>query len=278
MNEAIPRRIGTLSPRADSDYRATWHTDSLRPPGRLRRETRSGCGRRGACFLESMEIEISLPDEVAVMTLPGVAFFPQALLPLHIFEPRYRQMLRDALDTHRLFAVAGLDTKRMASAFEPPYRVATVGIVRACQGREDGTSNLLLQGLTRVEVAAILGEEPYRRIKIRALSSDPGAEPEENVRLRARLSRLLSTRLRLSGEGVDHLTKFLRTVEDPETFADLAAFNLCGDARLKQKLLETLNVHERISLLCDWARREVDSLRLRKTLQGDLADEDVSNN
>ncbi|WP_298288925.1 LON peptidase substrate-binding domain-containing protein [Novosphingobium sp.] len=225
-----------------------------------------------------MEIEISLPDEVAVMTLPGVAFFPQALLPLHIFEPRYRQMLRDALDTHRLFAVAGLDTKRMASAFEPPYRVATVGIVRACQGREDGTSNLLLQGLTRVEVAAILGEEPYRRIKIRALSSDPGAEPEENVRLRARLSRLLSTRLRLSGEGVDHLTKFLRTVEDPETFADLAAFNLCGDARLKQKLLETLNVHERISLLCDWARREVDSLRLRKTLQGDLADEDVSNN
>lgn len=225
-----------------------------------------------------MEIEITLPDEVAVMTLPGVAFFPQALLPLHIFEPRYRQMLRDALDTHRLFAVAGLDTKRMASAFEPPYRVATVGIVRACQGREDGTSNLLLQGLTRVEVTAILGEEPYRRIKIRALSSEPGAAPEENLRLRARLSRLLSTRLRLSGGEAANLAKFLRTVEDPETFVDLAAFNLCGDARLKQKLLETLNVHERISLLCDWARREVDSLRLRKTLQGGLADEDIANN
>ena len=41
-----------------------------------------------------MEMEIVLPEEVAVMTLPEVAFFPQALLPLHIFEPRYRQMLR----------------------------------------------------------------------------------------------------------------------------------------------------------------------------------------
>ena len=241
-------------------------------------KTGAGCAHRAAGFHGGMEIEISLPEEVAVMTLPGIAFFPQALLPLHIFEARYRRMLRDALDTHRLFAVAGLDTKRMASAFEPPYRVATVGIVRACQGREDGTSNLLLQGLTRVEVAAILGEEPYRRIKIRALSSEPGATEAQNARLRARLSRLLSTRLRLSGEGTGELTKFLRGVDDPETFADLAAFNLCGDARLKQRLLETLNVHERISLLCDWASREVDALRLRKTLQGDLSDEDISKN
>ena len=225
-----------------------------------------------------MEIEITLPDEVAVMTLPGVAFFPQALLPLHIFEPRYRQMLRDSLDTHRLFAVAGLDAKRSEHAFEPLYRVATVGIVRACQGREDGTSNLLLQGLSRVAVTEITGEDPYRRIKIRPLTSTPGASDEENSRLRARLSRLLGARLRLGGDGANELTKFLRTIEDPENFADLAAFNLCGDARLKQRLLETLNVHDRIALLHDWAQREVDSLRLRKLLQGKLADEDIANN
>lgn len=225
-----------------------------------------------------MEIEVTLPDEVAVMTLPGVTFFPQALLPLHIFEPRYREMLRDSLDTHRLFAVAGLNVKRMSSAFEPPYRVATIGIVRACQGREDGTSNLLLQGLTRVEVREILGEEPYRRIKIRALTSDPGASEEENLRLRSQLSRLLSTRLRLSGGGAAELTEFLRTIDDPETFADLAAFNLCSDAGLKQRVLETLNVRDRIALLVGWARREVEALRLRKTLQGGLSDEDISLN
>lgn len=225
-----------------------------------------------------MDIEITLPEEIAVMTLPGMTFFPQALLPLHIFEPRYRQMLRDALDTHRLFAVAGLDVAKLGKAFEPAYRVATVGVVRACQKREDGTSNLLLQGITRVEFTELAGEEPYRRARIRPLTSEPGASDEENERERARLSRLLSTRLRLSGQGSDELAKFLRTIEDPETYVDLAAFNLCGDARLKQRLLETLNVHERITLLSGWARREVDALRLRKKLQGPLADEDVANN
>jgi ATP-dependent Lon protease len=225
-----------------------------------------------------MELEITLPEEVAVMTLPGMAFFPQALLPLHIFEPRYRKMLRDALDTHRLFAVAGLDVKKMGAAFEPSYRVATVGIVRACQKREDGTSNLLLQGLTRVEFTEMAGEEPYRRARIRPLASEAGASDEDNARKRAQLSRLLSTRLRLSGEGTSELTKFLRSIDDPEVFVDLAAYNLCGDARLKQRLLETLNVRERLALLSSWARREVETLRLRRILQGNLPDEDVANN
>lgn len=226
-----------------------------------------------------MEIEITLPEEVAVMTLPNVTFFPQALLPLHIFEPRYRTMLRDALDAHRLFAVAGLDVERMKKAFEPAYRIATVGIVRACQDRDDGTSNLLLQGLTRVEFTEIVGEEPYRRMRIRPLASEAGASEEDNLRQRAQLSRLLGTRQRLGGgEEAGTLTKFLRTIEDPEVFVDLAAFNLCGDTRLKQRLLETLSVRERLTLLSSWARREVETLRLRHKLQGGLADEDIANN
>ncbi|TAG29170.1 MAG: hypothetical protein EAZ36_04515, partial [Verrucomicrobia bacterium] len=213
-----------------------------------------------------------------VMTLPGVAFFPQALLPLRIFEARYRQMLSDALDSHRLFAVAGLDVTKMGSAFEPSYRVATVGIVRACQKREDGTSSLLLQGLTRVEFTELAGEEPYRRARIRPLASEAGGSEEDNARRRVQLARLLNTRLRLIGEGPDELAGFLRGIDDPEVFVDLVAFNLCSDARLKQRLLETLSVRQRLTILNNWARREVDELKLRRALQGPLADDDVANN
>lgn len=225
-----------------------------------------------------MEIELTLPDEVAVMTLPNVTFFPQALLPLHIFEPRYREMLRDALDSHRLFAVAGLDMQRTTSAFETPYRIATLGIVRASQEQEDGTSNLLLQGVTRIEFTEIITDTPYRRVRIRALSSDPGASASENARQRARLSRLLSTRFRLGGDGSVELTKFLRSIEDPEVFTDLAAYNLCNDSHLKQRLLETLNVRERLSIMNRWAQGEVDAIRLRQNLQGELSDDNISNN
>src|SRR5688572_28805501 len=128
-----------------------------------------------------MEMEITLPEDVPAMTLPNTALFPQALMPLRIFEPRYRKMLRDALASNRLFAVVGLNAAKaeQAGTFEPPHRVATVGIIRACQKNDDGTSNLLLQGLCRVEVVSILRDEPYRRIQIRALASDPGATDDE---------------------------------------------------------------------------------------------------
>ena len=110
-----------------------------------------------------MEMEIQVPGEVPVMTLPNVAFFPQALLPLHIFEPRYRHMLRDVLATNRIFAVACLDSLAAASdeRFEPPHRVACIGLVRACQKNENGTSNLLLQGLCRVAIEATSPTDAY---------------------------------------------------------------------------------------------------------------------
>lgn len=227
-----------------------------------------------------MELEIVLPEEIPVMTLPNVAFFPQALMPLHIFEPRYRQMLRDVLATNRLFAVAGINEKLLGQPdqFEPPHRIASVGIIRACQKNADGTSNLLLQGLCRVEFLNIVSDEPYRRVRARALSSEPGAPDPENARLRAELGRLLDLKQKLGAEMPREMTEFLRGVEDPETFVDLAAFSLCDCQMVKQKLLETLDVGARLTLFSRQLRVEIESLKLRRKLQGLLPDERISEN
>jgi ATP-dependent Lon protease len=85
-------------------------------------------------------------------------------------------------------------------------------------------------------------------------------------------------RQRLRGEDPGNLQKFLRSIDDPDTFADLAAFNLCDSPRLKQRLLETLDVSKRLGLLKTWAKTEVETLRITKTLQGELPDDNVSNN
>lgn len=225
-------------------------------------------------------MEITLPDDVPVMTLAHTAFFPQALLPLHIFEPRYRQMLRDVLATNRLFAVAGLDLEQAndPTRFEPPHRIASVGIIRACQKNDDGTSNLLLQGLCRVEIVRILRDEPYRSIQVRALTSEAGATAGENRALRQELARLLSLKMKLAATGSREMTAFLKTVEDPEAFVDIAAFSLCEDLALKQKLLETLDVHRRLELFGAQLRRDIDALKLRRKLQGRLPDDRISEN
>jgi Lon protease-like protein len=227
-----------------------------------------------------MEMEITLPDDVPVMTLRDVAFFPQVVMPLRIFEPRYRQMLRDVLRTNRLLAVAGLDTQGlMASALaEPPHRVATVGLIRACQKNEDGTSDLLLQGISRIEVLAIVRDQPYRRVKVRALTSKPGGTLSENQALRRDLARLINEKRKLTESISDAIAALLKTVDDPEVFVDIAAFNLCEDVAFQQKLLETLDVRRRLKLFGQRLRSEIEELRLECRLQGKLPDDQIQLN
>lgn len=227
-----------------------------------------------------MELEIVLPEEVPVMTLPHVAFFPQAMMPLHIFEPRYRAMLKDVLASdHRLFAVAGLDERRATEPqqFEPPHRVASIGMIRACQKNADGTSDLLLQGLCRVEIVAIFADEPYRRVRFRVLPSDPG-DSAENERLRTEISRLLALKLKFGASAPREMFEFVRRIEDPEMFVDLAAFSLCESPPLKQKLLETLDVRARLELYAREIRADLDQIKLRRKLQGHLPDDQIDAN
>jgi ATP-dependent Lon protease len=156
--------------------------------------------------------------------------------------------------------------------------VACIGLVRACQKDDDGTSRVLLQGLCRVAIESIVGDEPYRRIRIRALESSPGAEPGENAKLQSELSRLIRLRLRLSPGEPEGMNDLLGAVDDPEIFADIAAFNLCKNSPLKQKLLETLDVNRRLALLLKILRSDVDSAVLHLKLRGGLPDDRVSMN
>ena len=100
--------------------------------------------------------EIEIPKEVPVMTIGGMVLFPQAVMPLHIFEPRYQEMLGEVLASDRIFAVAALDESNPENkAKEKPYLTAGIGVVRACRTNEDGTSNLVIQGLARVQLETI---------------------------------------------------------------------------------------------------------------------------
>jgi Lon protease-like protein len=106
---------------------------------------------------------IEIPTEVPVMALSNAVLFPHSLLPLHIFEPRYRDLLAHSLDGDRMFSVAlmkrGIDE---AAGIDDLCPVAGVGLIRACVGNENGTSNLVLQGLARVRLVDWAQEKSFR--------------------------------------------------------------------------------------------------------------------
>lgn len=227
-----------------------------------------------------MDLEFEIPKEVPVMTLSEVVLFPQAVLPLHIFEPRYRQMLKDVIDTHRMFILASEDPKlaEQDDQFEPPCNIASVGVIRASHQSDDGTSNLILQGITRVKFVKIIAEVPYRLAEVKPLQNKPGTNKEELAKQQAALMRLFKMNRRLGGKIPDEFIGFLKSLDNTDIFVDLAAATLCEDSLKKQNLLETLVTTERCKTLIDYFKEQNSKLALERKLSRGLNDDQIEMN
>lgn len=209
------------------------------------------------------------------MTLPNATLFPQALAPLYIFEPRYRQMLADVLESHRMFALA---MQKPGCVREIPAPVAGLGFVRVCVGHKDGTSHLVLQGVARVELLETLRYKPYRLQRIRLLETPPVDSPQVDA-LVARVRELLARRLRLglpwtfagaaesdtafqsptecSEAVVASMLEYVDGLRNPEHVADLVSGTVLRCAERRQAILETLELVARLQRLILFLEAEI---------------------
>jgi Lon protease-like protein len=206
-----------------------------------------------------MDSSIPLPDQVPVMPLPGALLFPNALLPLHIFEPRYQQMLEHALREHRMFSVALIKPQRSQwKTTDDFFHVAGVGLIRACVGRSDGTSNLILQGLRRARFTGFEQSAPFPIARIESVESETTATVETDA-LGAKVIELYS-KLKTDGRQLpEKVDKYLANLTDMEMLADLMAATFVNDPLRRQQLLEELSLNRRLRLLIQYLREETGS-------------------
>lgn len=207
----------------------------------------------------STDQPINLPDKVPVMPLPGVLLFPHALLPLHIFELRYQEMLDLALRQHRMFSVALLKPQRVQwNSTDDFFQVAGVGLIRACVGRGDGTSNLILQGLRRVRFTGFDQSVPFPIARIEPLESKSMASVETDA-LGAKVLELYA-RLKDQGRELpDKVDQYLSHLGDMEMLADLMAATFINEPLRRQQILEQLSVNQRLRLVIQYLREETGS-------------------
>lgn len=232
------------------------------------------------CVMQ-MPDDIEIPEVIPVMTLRETVLFPHAVMPLYIFEERYRAMLKDVLQQDRLFAIfKEAETAESGDAEEPPETIGTVGVVRAAHANPDGTSNLALQGLARVRLLEVVQEFPYRLIRVEVCKeSDPGGSaPEEPTASRSAILGLLDKRPALTHGLPEEYLDFLRSLEQPETFIDVAIHSICAKTEMKQKLLETLSLGERYSGFEHYLMEELAQLELFEQLQGNTRDDEIELN
>ena len=206
-----------------------------------------------------MDRSIPLSDHVPVMPLSGALLFPNALLPLHIFEPRYQQMLEHALRAHRMFSVALIKPQRAQwKTTDDFFHIAGVGLIRACVGRGDGTSNLILQGLGRVRFTGFEQSAPFPIARIEPVESEPTTTVETEA-LGAKVIELYS-KLKTDGRQLpEKVDKYLANLTDMEMLADLMAATFVNDPLRRQQLLEELSLNRRLRLLIQYLREETGS-------------------
>lgn len=184
--------------------------------------------------------------------LPNVVLFPFVMQALHIFEPRYRQLTADALAGDRLITMALLRPGWESDYEGRPalHPVACIGRIVAHQRLDDGRYNLQLRGVSRVRLLEeIETDKLYRSARVEVLSDIPVSHPDHDRELRRRL-RLIVTQWHATKEPErDFVNKLLGSKLPLGMIGDLLACMLPVAPEVKQQLLETLEVEQRILLL-----------------------------
>lgn len=184
--------------------------------------------------------------ELAVFPLPDAVLFPGTLMPLYIFEPRYRQMTADALAGSRRLSVALIREGPPADEHgHPPFAaVAGVGEIIDHQKLPDGCYNILVLGRARARLDELPFVAPYRRVRATLLDEQGAAAGPEVAALAYAASRF-AARVRRQESSFEIE---LPSVKQPGLLADSCAHSLIIDAGERQRVLETLDIADRVRL------------------------------
>jgi Lon protease-like protein len=202
-----------------------------------------------------------LPPDIPIFPLPNVVLFPNVFLPLHIFEPRYRAMVADALAGDRIIGMVLLQPGWQSDYLgrPPVYPIGCAGLVTHADALEDGRYNIILRGLEKFRILGEVDPMParlYRRARIDPIDEPITAAVRDAIRQgRSRLEALLTDNPRIGGT----------TLSDEDLVNALAQY-LDLEPVEKQALLERDGLSSRCQSLIDLLEMKLISARHKASL------------
>ena len=179
------------------------------------------------------------PRIIPLFPLPNVVFFPKTYLPLHIFEPRYREMVQDTENQDRPIGMVLLKEGWKNNYYGNPdiCSEGCAGELSTVQRLEDGRFNIILKGLFKFSVKDQFFDKSYRQALVEPFAQD---KTQENfpLKLREDLSAILKKMVN-RGKGDDPFLSLLKKGTDDETFVHMLSYSLPLTSLEKQFLLES---------------------------------------
>jgi len=206
---------------------------------------------------------------VPIFPLPNVVLFPKTLLPLHVFEQRYRTMTREALAGDGAIVIVLLKEGWEAEYQNNPpvHEIACLGKIETHEQLDEGKYNIVLTGLRRVRIIRELEHSPYRMAEIELLDDEACDDLEEDVVRRrnhmaglfARFTELATSQKNAGAELVPQL--------DFEALVNLVASTLNLPVEDKQSLLEMDDPVRRCDNLIPILQSQIEALVLVRAYQ-----------
>jgi ATP-dependent Lon protease len=196
----------------------------------------------------NLELPVNFAGIVKLFPLPNLVLFPGVIQPLHIFEPRYRALMRDALESDGLIGVATLKPGDQEGKVPPVFSTMCIGKIVTHAELPDGRFNLLLCGARRARIIReIPSSGPYRMADVQLIDADPlKARDQDTEPLRRRVlhlfRRLVEADARLDHESLEGLINGRLPLG---LLVDLMAFSSGASVLEQQSILEASAMQDR---------------------------------
>lgn len=191
---------------------------------------------------------INLPDTIGMIVLEDCYLLPGCFLPLYIFEQRYRDMLEHALTTSRMFCVGTTSNGQLLP-------VSTAGLVRACKKLEDGTSHVMLYGISRIGFTGWKQQEPFRIATIEEIPTLTDSSELELDALKSRAMELLPLSTPETGDSMNALRRAVAEMKCADRACDILSYHFVREPEHLQQILAEPRLENRYSVLINELER-----------------------
>ncbi len=219
------------------------------------------------------EEKVRVPQELPILPLRGTVLFPELILPIMVGRKRSVKLIDEAMETDRIIGVVAQKRSEVEDPKEDELnRFGVAALILRMIREVDGSQRVIVQGISRIRIDEYTQKDPYFRARIEAVE-EGSVQGVEIDAIMMNLKGLFQKAVELAPYLTSELGTMINNIKSPAILADLIASNLNINASEKQRILEMIDIQERLNQVHLLLNREVQVLELGNKIQSQVKED-----
>jgi ATP-dependent Lon protease len=219
------------------------------------------------------EEKVHVPQELPILPLRGTVLYPELILPIMVGRKRSVKLIDEAMETDRIIGVVAQKRSEIEDPKEDELnRFGVAALILRMIREVDGSQRVIVQGISRIRIDEYTQKDPYFRARIEAVE-EGSVQGVEIDAIMMNLKGLFQKAVELAPYLTSELGTMINNIKSPAILADLIASNLNINASEKQRILEMIDIQERLNQVHLLLNREVQVLELGNKIQSQVKED-----